>query len=84
MVGRVKTGDECTHEEPRRDFLFLFLLKFYGKWLLGEGWRRRRRGENKTDILYYNRPTHDRGSVLTMRAVSSFRLDFVGRIRSGN
>lgn len=63
MVGRVKTGDECTHEEPRRDFLFLFLLKFYGKWLLGEGWRRRRRGENKTDILYYNRPTHDRGSV---------------------
>lgn len=62
MVGRVKTGDECTHGEPRRDFLFLSASKVLWKVTLGGG---EENYENKTDILYYNRPLY-RGSVLRM------------------
>lgn len=55
-----------------------------GSWERGGGGG----GEGKIKLIFYiiiGRPTiGDRFFETTMRAVSPFRLDFVGRIRSGN
>lgn len=78
MVGRVKTGDECTHGEPRRDFLFLSASKVLWKVTLGGG---EENYENKTDILYYNRPLY-RGSVLKIGVKNVEEWDGVEAISS--